>query len=321
MNRPHGPTTAQHGRRIMALVMALLTSAAQATVDDDDAPAGAPLVLTSAQVAAVGIDTVQPVAATPKASVDGYGRVVDTSALVGDLSTLNAAQAAARTSANEVERLRGLHAGGAAASLKVVQAAQGEQARVSAEALAAQARFNARWTPIAALAPGERDALVQRLRADSSVLLRADLPGRTSVEVPYAGARVLIDDIAHDARVLGALGDGESTNASVLLELRDPPAGLARGARLAVTLEGEARAGFIVPRGALLHDEHGAHVYVRLAAVADGSTPFLRRDVQRLMRAGSGWLVSGVDADDAVVVRGLGLLWSMQGGAPIDDDD
>jgi hypothetical protein len=39
------------------------------------------------------------------------------------------------------------------------------------------------------------------------------------------------------------------------------------------------------------------------------------------MRAGSGWLVSGVDADDAVVVRGLGLLWSMQGGAPIDDDD
>ena len=321
MNR-YRSTVAVRGWRIAAmLVVAVLSGTAHATPDDDDAGASdVPLVLTVAQVAAVGIEIVHPVAATPKASVDGYGRVIDTSALIADGSALDAAQALVRMSTSELDRLRGLHAGGAAASLKAVQAAHAEHARASAEAQAAQARFNARWTPLAS--PGrERDALLARLRAGSSVLLRADLPGQASIAAAYAGARVHIDGSTHEARVLGAVGDGQSPNAALLLELPDPPTGLARGARLAVTLEGEPRSGFIVPRGALLHDEQGSHVYLRLASGADGSTPFLRRNVSRLMRAGSGWLVDGVDADDAVVLRGLGLLWSMQGGAPIDDDD
>lgn len=308
--------------RIVALLaFAILVGVARADPDDDEGGSSvAPLVLTAAQVAAVGIETVHPVAASPKATVEGYGRVIDTSALIADLSALDAAQALARMSSTELDRLRGLHAGGAAASLKSVQAAHAEQARASAEAQAAQARFRARWTPLAN--PGrERDAVLARLRADSAVLVRADVPGQASIGGAYTGARVVIDGSPQPARVLGTLADGDATNATMLLELRDPPPGLARGARLAVTLEGEPRSGFLVPRGALLHDEQGSHVYLRLAAGADGSTPFQRRNVSRLLRAGGSWLVAGVDADDAVVLRGLGLLWSMQGGAPIDDDD
>ena len=322
MTRLRSTPTSPAWRFAATVVLVALVGVAAARDDDDDEAAapGTPLVLTAAQVAAVGIETVLPVAASPKATVEGFGRVIDTSAWVSDLSALDAAQALARMTTSELERLRGLHAGGAAASLKTVQAAQAEQARAAAEVQVAQARFNARWTPLAT-AGRERDVLLARLRAEASILLRVDLPGQASVVAAYAGARVIIDGSAHDAHVLGPLADGESTNAAVLLELRDPPVGLARGARLAVTLEGAPQAGFIVPRAALLHDELGAHVYVRGATAADGSTPFQRRDVKRLARAGSGWLVTGVDGDDAVVLRGLGLLWSMQGGAPIDDDD
>jgi multidrug efflux pump subunit AcrA (membrane-fusion protein) len=134
---------------------------------------------------------------------------------------------------------------------------------------------------------------------------------------------VTIDGVARAIRVLGALraaGTGAASPA-LLLELRGAPAGLSPGIRVAITLDGDMMPGFSLPGTALLFDEKGAHVYQEVAGAPDAAkTTYARRNVELLMPFGDGWLVHGVDADDRIVVRGVGLLWSMQGGTADDVD-
>jgi hypothetical protein len=291
--------------------------------DDDDASADKALVLTRAQVSAVGIVVAQPVAASPVQRIAAFGRVLDSAALIGDFAELDAMRTTERTATSEVERLRGLHAGGAAASLKTVQAALAEQSRARAQADTATARLGSRWGRLATMAPIDRQQLLQRLRSGNLALLRAEVPGRQSLSGVPQRAQITIDGIAHAARVTGVLREsgGESTNPALLIELPAAPPGLSSGARLAVTIEGDPVAGFIIPRAALLHDEQGAHVYQGLAAPANADTShYARRNIELLMPVGESWLVRGVDADDRIVVRGVGLLWSMQDSATVDDD-
>jgi len=288
--------------------------------DDDDDPAGPGLTLTAAQQAAIGIEVATPVAATPTPRLAAIGRVLDAALPITDFAALDADRATARAGRQERDRLRGLHADGAAAALRRVEAADAEAAQAQAALDAASARLAAQWGPLAAMADGDRQALLQRLRSGQAALLRVDLPGRQSLPDLPGRAEVSIDGIAFAANVLGPLRAGSAAPAA-LLELPAAPAGLAAGVRLAVALEGEAVAGFIVPGTALLHDAQGAHVYCQVATAAAAPATYARRDVTLLMPAGSGWLVRGLDADDRVVVRGVGLLWSMQAGAAPDDDD
>jgi hypothetical protein len=126
-------------------------------------------------------------------------------------------------------------------------------------------------------------------------------------------------------RVLGALAQSsEAQSASLLVEIEQPPPGLAVGARVAVSLTGSARSGFLVPRGALIYEEGGAFVYHQLDAKAgDENLQYARKKVTLLMPSGDGWLVDGLDDDDLVVVHGSGVLWSLEGigTMPGDDDD
>ena len=52
-------------------------------------------------------------------------------------------------------------------------------------------------------------------------------------------------------------------------------------------------------------------------------TQYARKKVALLMPSGDGWLVDGLDDDDLIVVRGAGVLWSLEGigSVPEDDDD
>jgi hypothetical protein len=85
------------------------------------------------------------------------------------------------------------------------------------------------------------------------------------------------------------------------------------------------RAGFLLPRDAVLYDENGAYVYKRLPKKermpTNGST---RPSRYRCCNppAGAGW--SRVSTTmTMIVVRGAGVLWSMQdaGAHAVDDDD
>jgi hypothetical protein len=84
------------------------------------------------------------------------------------------------------------------------------------------------------------------------------------------------------------------------------------------------REGLLIPREAILYDEHGAYVYKQLTSKAgEQQTRYVAVKVQLLAADGDGWLVNGVDDDDDIVVRGAGVLWSLQGvgvNAPDDDD-
>ena len=105
--------------------------------------------------------------------------------------------------------------------------------------------------------------------------------------------------------------------------MQNAPAGLGPGARVPVALLWDERKGLLLPRDALLYDENGAYVFKQLTKKTDAEKArYVPVKVNILLPYGDGWLVEGVDDDDDIVVRGAGVLWSLQGvGAQQHDDD
>lgn len=296
--------------------------------DDDRAPppaahAAAP-ALDAGQQAAVGVVVAHPRPGRPRRTIAAYGQVLDPAALVADAGQLEAARADERAAAADLARLGGLYRGEAGASLKMLQAAQAEQARAQAQGAAAAAAFAQRWGPLAALAPAPRQQLIAAVAGGGRLLVRADLLGRRSLgELPQA-AELDVDGVRVPARVLGALRTvGEVQGAGVLLEVAAAPPGFGAGARVPVVLAAGAESGLLVPASALIYDEHGAHVYRQLAEKGTrGELRYALTGVTLLQPQGADWLVGGLAQDALVVVDGAGVLWSLEGlGAGADHDE
>ena len=152
------------------------------------------------------------------------------------------------------------------------------------------------------------------------------MPGRHLLGALPGKAALDVDGIQVAGRVLGALREtAELQSVGLLIEVPGAPAGLSAGARVPVTLATAERSGLLLPRSALLYDEHGAYVYKQSAKQAGAEAArYAPVKVNLLFAYGDGWLVEGVDDDDNIVVRGAGVLWSLQGmGAHsvADDDD
>jgi hypothetical protein len=210
----------------------------------------------------------------------------------------------------------------------MIEAAKVEETRASAQSQAAQARMHQRWNPLAALEPTRRQALLTAISQGQTLLLRADLPGQHSLGQLPQLAQVDIDGVQTAGRVLGVMQyTDDAQGVGVMVALPKPPAGLTAGARVPVALITTARSGLLVPRAALLYDEHGAYVFEQRIDPSDaGVAHFARHDVSLLMPHGGGWLVGGLDADDNIVVEGAGAVWSLEGNtggrmADSDDDD
>jgi multidrug efflux pump subunit AcrA (membrane-fusion protein) len=250
--------------------------------------------------------------------------VLDAAALIADSGESTAAVAAEHSASAELARLRALREGGAGASLKMIDAAQADQARAQAQAQAAEARFASRWGPMATLPAAARQKLIEASARGGSVLLRAELPGRHTVGVLPARAVVDVDGIEVPGRVLGLLRESsEQQGVGLLIEVPNAPAGLGPGARIPVALLTADRQGLLLPRDALLYDDRGAYVYKQLTKKSDADKAlYAAVRVNLLLPLGDGWLVEGVDDDDNIVVHGAGVLWSLQGvGAQQHDDD
>jgi hypothetical protein len=287
---------------------------------DDDAQFG----LNAEQQRAAGIVVAHPVAAKAPDRIEALGRVLDATALISDTGDAAAAAAAEQAATAELERLRALHAGGAAASMKMIEAAQSEQARTRAQAQLAAARLTLHWGPLAALPPAERQKVIDASTSGRSLLVRADLPGRHSFGAGLRKAVLDVDGIQVPGRVLGALREtSELQSTALLIEVPSAPAGLGVGARLQLALLTGDRKGLLLPRESLLFDETGAYVYKQLTKKTD--TEKARYAVVRVnlvLPYGDGWLVEGVDDDDDIVVRGAGVLWSLRGvGTQQHEDD
>jgi hypothetical protein len=204
-----------------------------------------------------------------------------------------------------------------------LQSAEAAQTEARVRVGQARSEFLLRWGPLAQLADAERAQLIAQLAAGRQLLLRADLPGRHSLGTWPKQALVDVDGVRVPARVLGPLPQAaQMQSVGLLLEMMNPPVGLGPGAQLPVLLEGGERTGRVVPDGALLYGEHGAYVYRRLPEkTEDGDTRFAPLPVTLLEPVGGGWLVTGLRADDRIVVHGAGALWSMQGLGKISADD
>lgn len=306
----------------------LLCGPLHADNDEDQAPAAAGQsnqlpTLSAAQQRAVGIVIAAAPAAKLPQRIDAFGRVLDPAQLVTDAGRLDSSRAGARAAAAESARLQGLYRG-ADASLKALQVAEAALTEAQARLRQAQTEFLLRWGPLAQLGDAPRAALIEQLAAGRQLLLRADVPGRHSLGTTPKQALVDVDGIEVAARVLGPLPQtaARMQSAGLLLQIPHPPAGLGAGAELPVMLEASDREGCVVPDGALLYGEQGVFVYQMLPAkTKDGDTQFAPLRVTLLQPVGSGWLVTGIRADDRIVVQGAGVLWSLQGLGNISEED
>jgi hypothetical protein len=298
-------------------------------VDDDDKAAdssrqAAQPSLSSEQQQAVGVVVAHLRAAKAPERIEALGLVLDATTLTSDMSEASAATVAEHSASAEVARLHALYRGGAGASLKMLEAAQAEQAKAQAQAEVAAARFALHWSPLAALPAGARQRVVEASTSGRSLLLRADLLGRHSLGVSLSKAVLEVDGIQVPGRVLGVLRQtAELQSVGLLIEVPNAPAGLGPGARIPVALLTAERSGLLLPRDALFYDENGAYVYKQLPKkTAAEKARYAPMKVNLLLPHGDGWLVDGVDDDDDIVVRGAGVLWSLQGvGAQQHDDD
>jgi hypothetical protein len=279
--------------------------------------------LSAQQQRAVGIVIAGAPAVELPRRIEAYGRVLDPSRLVADSGRLDSSRAAAAAAAAESARLQGLYRA-ANTSLKALQVAAAAQAAAQARAREAQSRFRLNWGPLAELGAAQRAGLIEQLAAGRQLLLRADLPGRHSLGTMPKQALVDVDGVEVPARVLGPLPQAAARMQSVglMLQIEHPPPGLGPGAELPVMLMGGGGDGRVVPDGALLYGEQGVYVYhVVPDRTADGDTQFAPLPVTLLQPVGQGWLVAGLHAGDRIVVRGAGVLWSLQGLGNISDED
>ncbi len=318
---------------ILIALAAGAASSPPAPADDDadksaNAPASADFTLSNDQRHALGIVTGHPVAARIPERLDAFGLVLDASALVADLGELTALEASESAVKAEAARLRNLYVNGAGASPKMIEAAQVEETRASAQSQIARVRMHQHWGPVAAMAPAERQRLLAAIGLGELLLLRADLPGRHTLGALPTAAEVDVDGVQAAGRVLGLMRQtDDAQSVGVMIALAGPPMGLGAGARVPVALITAVRSGLLVPRDAVLYDEHGAYVFEqRIDKTSAALAHFARHDVVLLMPHGGGILVTGLDADDDIVVEGAGAVWSLEGSAgrrmaDSDDDD
>jgi len=301
---------------------AILCSLASAGDDDTPKPgdaSGTP-ALDDEQQRAVNLQVAHPVAATAPERTSALGVVLDAVSLLSDASERTVAEAQEQAVSAEASRLRGLYKAGAGTSLKMLETAQAEEAKARAEALLAAARFTQHWGPLATAerspaSPAIRQQQWDALTSGRSLLVRADLPGQHIVGALPSRAVLDVDGIEVAGRVLGPLAQfGDTQSAGLLVQIDHPPPGLAAGARIPLWLYGAERAGMLLPRDAILYDENGAYVYKQTGRHTAGEkTRYVTVKVSLLMPYGDGWLVQGVDDDDAIVVQGAGVLWSLEG--------
>jgi hypothetical protein len=293
--------------------------------DDDSGRQSAQSNLNAEQQRAVGIVVAHPMSAKVPERIQALGLALDATTLISELGEASATAAAEHAASAELVRLHALHDGGAGVSLKVLEAAQAEQAKTQTQAQVAAAKFALHWSPLAALPPGARQKVIDASTSGRSLLVRADVPGRHILGAPANEAVLDVDGIEIRGRVLGTLRQTtELQSVGLLIEVPNAPPGLGPGARIPVALLTAERSGQALPRDALLYDENGAYVYKQVTQKSDEKNArYVPVKVTLLLPYGDGWLVQGIDDDDNIVVRGAGVLWSLQraGAHQHDDDD
>jgi multidrug efflux pump subunit AcrA (membrane-fusion protein) len=249
---------------------------------------------------------IEPLAtAESPVEVQGYGRVVDPGPLAALIAELAPAEVAARTSRQELERVKALHDQNNA-STRVLQAAEATAQRDELTAASLRLRLHLAWGKTLSEQP-DLPAFVRTLTDLESALIRIDLPAGTSLPSSPLGARLGTlnnEQASMEAPFFGAVTstDPQTQGQGFLFLVQPNAARLAPGMAVTgfVRVAGEPLRGVWVPRPAVLRHEGKAWVYLQT-----GDAEFTRREISLDHSGAAGWLVNrGVKAGDRAVVAG-----------------
>ena len=278
---------------------------------------------------ALDIDKGEPEKTELKPQRIAFGRVLDPTPLITLDGELAAAEAALDASRAENERTQKLLANGENTSRKVAETAQAQfrADEIKADGLHRSALIE--WgAAFAALDAAKRREYVEQLVHGDTALIRVDiLPGDALAEQPKS-ARVLVlgreeQPIETQNITPAADVDAKTQAQGFILRVDKSPFPLRPGMALTAWLElpEKPRAGFAVPRSAVLRHDGRAWVYVQ-----EEEEKFVRKPVtlDTPLDGDKGWFVAeggGIKADDVIVTVGAQSLLSEElkaqgGGAP-----
>ncbi len=264
-----------------------------------------------------GIELAVARSATRAPEVEGYGRVLDPSALVAAIAGRAAARSALEAARRELRRVEDLQRDDQNASMREVEATRAAAAKAEAEVEVADARLVALSGPALAADP-ELGALAERLALHQVALVRIDVPAGEAPPRPELGAhlRAYPDRGADlEARLIGRAAGANPMLPGwgflFLVTADPPPPGTPVRAR--VRAAGEARAGVTVPASALVRDGGRVLAFVQ---VAEGA--YERRAIAaRESGGGNAFVTAGIAPGEPVVAAGAEALLSaaLLGGA------
>ena len=278
---------------------------------------------------ALAIEKGEPEKAELKPQRIAFGRVLDPTPIVTLDGELAAAEAALAASRAEHERTQNLFKTGENLARKTVETAEAQfrADEIKADGLRRSALLE--WGPaFAALDAPARREFVERLVRGETSLIRVDiLPGDALAEQPKA-ARVLVlgreEQPVETENITPATDVDAKTQAQgFILRVDKSPFALRPGMALTAWLElpQKPRAGFAVPRSAVLRHDGRAWIYVQ-----EEEEKFVRKPVtlDTPLDGDKGWFIAeggGINADDLLVTTGAQSLLSEElkaqgGGEP-----
>ncbi|HEV7402837.1 MAG TPA: hypothetical protein VGO11_07930 [Chthoniobacteraceae bacterium] len=304
--------------------------AEEGAAPEEEKPAEFTVALEKEKWKALGVEKDQPEAAELRPRRMAFGRVLDPTPLValdGDLASAEAALAASRA---ENERTQRLLAQGENTSRKNAETAEAQFRADEIKAGGLQRRALIEWGPsFAGTDPRARRALVDGLVKGDVSIVRVDiLPGDALADLPKSAMLLVLgrekEPIVTESIASAADVDPKTQAQGYLLRIEKAPFPLRPGMALTAWLElPEApRAGFAVPRSAVLRHDGRTWVYVQ-----EEEEKFVRKPVtlDSPLEGERGWFVDGktggIGADDLLVVTGAESLLSEElkaqgGGEP-----
>jgi hypothetical protein len=286
------------------------------------------VMLEKKKARALGLEKEQPEKTTLQARRRAFGAVLDPLPLLtldGELATAEAALAASKA---ENERTQALAATNDTSKKAVdTAAAQFLADKIKVESLIRSAQLQ--WGSVFTADAPKRRALMDELVKGTVALVRVDvLPGDTFPSLPKK-ARLLVlgreDQALQAAEIIPAASVDVKTQAQgFVLRVNNTAFALRPGMALTAWLDlpGASRAGYAVPRSAVLRHDGRTWVYAQ-----EEEEKYVRKPVtlDSPLEGAQGWFVAeggGLTGDDVIVVTGAASLLSeelkAQGGGEAD---
>ena len=269
--------------------------------ENRDANGSPGVALSAAQIRDMGVQTTAAIATAVLPQARGLAIVLDPASLAQDIADMKTARSAAHASRQQADRLNALFRDDVTASRQASEAATAQAEADEALRDSLSAKFNLTWgSALAREAVAGKSPLLLNLLDGAAALVRAEFPMLAQSEIPKSVTltppgqtdRGIAGAVLSPAPGANQLIEGNGGACLLVLLSMGDALTLRPGLRLTAHAEtpGEARAGVLIPRSAIIILDGAQWSYV---ATAPGR--FARKPVE----------VTGGSQGDQVAVTGL----------------